>query len=982
MRARLQDDQLEVSFVQADPPRASWLALWSDHPEADLALTDSITIARPDPATGHVALRQTPVERVELSEIIETLARSAEAPPSDAVFSSTAADNFWVEATRAALTIAASGRLKPGLSSAGYDAWQLGPLTPDEEAHIDALAKAMPPAGHSRVDDGGSGALPPSSQGPPLDSTRPDTPADPRSDERDLEAIISAAAISVPTPEATARAFIQAIVDRFARPAAAALVAGHEAFATTEPVVIDSGAALKRLSALSGERAPLTTLRIKVPSDNAGDQAIVGSLVFQSRLDSTLTVPAASLWAAPEATRKNFAPLETALLLNLRRAGRRWEPITRLLAQPRPTEMELTESELDELAGPLGSELGAGGLSVIWPTDLITGITLTPVLGPAEQAPGDVEAFAGRTTRLDLSSLLELRWQGEIDGEPLTPAELASLADANRAVVRVRGRWIRVESDQLKRLGERRSVGAGAALAAALGGGIDLGGPTEAVVEVVGPLATLGDRLRGLDTLRELDPPDGFTAELRPYQRRGLAWLKEMDELGLGGVLADDMGLGKTIQLLALHAHRHATMGPQAGPTLVVCPTSVVGNWGRETNRFSPKTSVVRYHGINRSVSDLDQDAIVLTSYGVARRDAARLAEIDWGLVVADEAQAIKNPRSRTARALRTINSGTRFALTGTPIQNQLVDLWAILDWSTPGLLGPLERFRRELAAPIEREGDAEVTAQLNRLLRPFLLRRRKTDPDIAPDLPPKTETDEIVPLTEEQASLYAAVVSDVMAEIAAATGIERRGLVLRLVTRLKQVCNHPEHLLAEGGELEGRSGKLTATDDLLDVIVEGGEAALVFTQYVAMGHLLQGHFEQRGLRTFFLHGGLGPRQREEMVDRFQAGEADAFVVSLRAGGTGLNLTAATHVIHYDRWWNPAVEDQASDRAWRIGQDRRVHVHRLISEGTIEDRIAALLRDKRSVAQAVVGAGEGWISELSDDDLAELVALSGEAGDW
>lgn len=980
MRARLEDDQLQVSFVQADPPRASWLALWSDNPEASLELTDSITIARPNPETGHVALRQTAVERVELSEVIETL---AETPPPQ---TEAGTGSVWVEATRAALTIAASGRLKPGLSTAGYDAWQFGPLSRDEEAHIDALAEAMPPAGHSHVDNDGYTSPPPADElsarqeGHPTngDNTNVDNT---NVDNTNVDAIIAASAISIATPAATVRSFMQAIVDRFSRPAAAAMVAGHEAFAVNEPVVIDSGAALRRLSALSGERAPLTTLRIKVPSDDAEDQAIAGTLVFQSRLDPTLTVPAASLWAAPEATRKSFAPLESALLLNLRRAARRWEPIARLLAQPRPTEIELSESELDELAGPLGSELGAGGLAIIWPTDLITGITLTPVLGPAEQAP-DIEAFAGRTTRLDLSSLLELRWQGEIDGEPLTPAELASLADANRAVVRVRGRWIRVESDQLRRLGERRSVGAGAALAAALGGGIDLGGPTEAVVEVVGPLATLGDRLRGLDSLRELDPPDGFTAELRPYQRRGLAWLKEMDELGLGGVLADDMGLGKTIQLLALHAHRHATMGPEAGPTLVVCPTSVVGNWGRETNRFSPKTSVVRYHGVNRSVQGLDQDAIVLTSYGVARRDAARLAEIEWGLVVADEAQAIKNPRSRTARALRTIQSGTRFALTGTPIQNQLVDLWAILDWSTPGLLGPLERFRRELAAPIERDGDADVTAQLNRLLRPFLLRRRKTDPDIAPDLPPKTETDEIVPLTEEQASLYAAVVSDVMAEIAAATGIERRGLVLRLVTRLKQVCNHPEHLLAEGGELEGRSGKLTATDELLDVIVEGGEAALVFTQYVAMGTLLQGHFEERGLRTFFLHGGLGPRQREEMVDRFQAGEADAFVVSLRAGGTGLNLTAATHVIHYDRWWNPAVEDQASDRAWRIGQDRPVHVHRLISEGTIEDRIAALLRDKRSVAQAVVGAGEGWISELSDDDLAELVALSGEAGDW
>ncbi len=442
------------------------------------------------------------------------------------------------------------------------------------------------------------------------------------------------------------------------------------------------------------------------------------------------------------------------------------------------------------------------------------------------------------------------------------------------------------------------------------------------------------------------------------------------------------MGLGKTVQILGLHVHRQTS---RPSPTLVICPTSVVGNWERETNRFAPGTPVVRYHGTRRSLDDVGPNTILLTSYGIARRDAARLAKISWGLVVADEAQNIKNPTSRTARAMRTIPADTRFALTGTPVQNQLSDLWALLDWTTPGLLGPLDRFRRDLAGPIERDGDPETTQTLSRLLRPFLLRRRKSDPDIAPDLPPKTETDEVVPLTAEQATLYQAVVDEVMAEIALATGIERRGLVLRLVTRLKQVCNHPVHLLGENDDLDGklanRSGKLTATADLLQVITEEGEAALVFTQYVTMGRLLEKQFKADGYRTLFLHGGLGVRQREAMVESFQAGEADVFVVSLKAGGTGLNLTAATHVIHYDRWWNPAVEDQASDRAWRIGQDRPVQIHRLICEGTIEDRIAALLRDKRAVADAVVGAGEGWISELTDADLADLVALGEQETD-
>jgi SNF2 family DNA or RNA helicase len=367
---------------------------------------------------------------------------------------------------------------------------------------------------------------------------------------------------------------------------------------------------------------------------------------------------------------------------------------------------------------------------------------------------------------------------------------------------------------------------------------------------------------------------------------------------------------------------------------------------------------------------------IVLTTYGVARRDAQLLGRVGWDLAIADEAQAIKNPYSRTARAMRQVEATARFALTGTPVQNQLTDLWAIVDWATPGLLGPLERFRRDFVTPIERDGDGEVSDHLNRLIRPFLLRRTKADPLIVPDLPPKTETNEIVPLTTEQAALYKAVVTEVMAEIAASEGIERKGLVLRLITRLKQVCNHPEHLLRDGGPMAGRSGKLTAVSGLLETIRDEGDAALLFTQYVAMAELLIPHLEAQGFRTLFLHGGLSLPERERLVEQFQRSEADVFLLSLRAGGTGLNLTRATHVIHYDRWWNPAVEDQASDRAWRIGQDRPVQIHRMICEGTIEDRIASLLEEKRHLADAVVGSGEGWISDLTDEDLSALVALS------
>ena len=359
----------------------------------------------------------------------------------------------------------------------------------------------------------------------------------------------------------------------------------------------------------------------------------------------------------------------------------------------------------------------------------------------------------------------------------------------------------------------------------------------------------------------------------------------------------------------------------------------------------------------------------------MVRRDRAALAGIPWDLVVADEAQHVKNPLSRSARELRQIPGTVRLALTGTPVENRLSDLWSILDWTTPGLLGSLDDFRARVAVPVERYADADVRDRLARTVRPFLLRRRKSDPDIAPELPAKTETDRVVPLTGEQATLYEAVVREALAEIRGAEGMARRGLVLRLLTALKQICNHPAHYLKQPGPLPGRSGKLAALDELLDVIVDEGEAALVFTQYVAMARLLEAHLRRRGVESLLLHGGLSPSRRDDMVARFQAGATPVFLLSLKAGGVGLNLTRATHVLHYDRWWNPAVEDQATDRAHRIGQDRPVQVHRLVTEGTIEDRVAALLATKRQLAEAVVGGGEAWISELSDAELAELVSL-------
>jgi hypothetical protein len=912
-------DGVEATLVAVDPPRRSWLGLWRADGVVERADAELELVV---PAGSRVRRRRTPVRRLPIGEAVDALvARPAGEPASASI-------RAWTVAARLAVGLVARGRLLPAMTGDGLDVWRLGPLDPADVELRRQLIDALPPAAHALWLPGGS----------PLRMT---------------------------SPAAAVAGFSDAVADVLPRTAAAAVAAGHRAFAATDGCVdvgASAGAWLESVALGAGGEAG-TALRLVPPP--AEDGAFTAVLQLQSRRDPSLVVDAADLWTAPDVVASRFDEhAETTVLLALRRGARAWPPLGRLLHEARPAELGLDDDEVGELLGPVADDLAGAGIQVLWPAEVLAPLELRPHV--ATPAPAAVTS-AGFT----LDSLVELRWRATVGGEDLTEAELALLAEAKRPLVRLRGRWVRADPARLARLRDRRPIGAGAALAAALGGTLSVGEAVEA--EVTGALADLAGRLRALDGGRRPDPPPGLEAVLRPYQERGLAWLAEMAELGLGGVLADDMGLGKTVQLLALHLARRE----RGGPTLVVCPASLIGNWQREAARFAPSVPVRRFHGAGRTLDDLSGAELVLATYGVVRRDTAPLAGVRWGLVAADEAQAVKNPLSRTAKALRTIPADARFALTGTPVENRLSDLWAVLDWTTPGLLGPLERFRREVAVRVERDRDPDATRTFSALVRPFLLRRRKSDPTIAPELPPKTETDRFVPLSAEQATLYRAVAEETLERVAGAEGIERRGLVLNLLTALKQICNHPAQYLGQRGPLPGRSGKLDAATELLDVIAEEGEAALVFTQYVAMGRLLERHLGERGRRVLFLHGGVAVNVRQELVDRFQGGGADAFVISLKAGGTGLNLTRATHVVHYDRWWNPAVEDQASDRAWRIGQDRPVQVHRLITEDTMEERVAAVLATKREVADAVVGAGEGWISELGDEELADLVRLSG-----
>ncbi|MGI4895679.1 MAG: DEAD/DEAH box helicase, partial [Janthinobacterium lividum] len=448
-------------------------------------------------------------------------------------------------------------------------------------------------------------------------------------------------------------------------------------------------------------------------------------------------------------------------------------------------------------------------------------------------------------------------------------------------------------------------------------------------------------------------------------------------------VLADDMGLGKTIQVLALLLHEREE-GTVAGPTLLVAPTSLLTNWAREAQRFAPGLRVLVHHGRERkALLDLPAVDLVVTSYGIALRDIEDLRAIHWHRLVLDEAHYVKNSSGRQASAIRTIAADRRLALTGTPVENRLLELRGILDAVNPGVLGSEDSFRKRFSTPIEQYRDPIALSRLQLVTRPFILRREKTDRSIIDDLPDKIEQVVPVTLTSEQAALYRARVNHLLEMLPTLSLMQRRAMVLATLTQLKQICNHPAHYLGDGSPLlrrgGHRSGKLAVLDDLVTAALDGGEQMLLFTQFTAFGEMLLPHLAGRfGLEVPFLQGKTPRRRRDEMVAGFQAGQTPLLMLSLRAGGTGLNLTAASQVVHIDRWWNPSVENQATDRAYRIGQQRVVNVHKMMAIGTVEEKIDALIQGKSELAQLAVSAGENWVTELGGDALRELLTLDTE----
>lgn len=721
--------------------------------------------------------------------------------------------------------------------------------------------------------------------------------------------------------------------------------------------------------------------------------------MLQANDDPSVLIDARELWTTPGTDyslgERSFVHPHESLLRSLAEAARLFPPVARALeTTEKPCGVAISTEEAWMFIAQVAQVLHQFGVSVIVPSELRAGgqqrLRLRLHVGSSEGWGEKPRSKVG------INGLTDFRWQVALGTDDLTPEEFKEIAAMQEPLVQWRGQWMAVDPKDLARMESlfdnaetTGEIDRTAALAAALTGSVTgVGGSGRIDVVAQGEIFDLLSKLQGAETLEDIETPEAFEGTLRPYQQRGLTWLSQMTDIGFGVCLADDMGLGKTIQVIAMFLAQKAAGTWGDAPALLVCPTSVLGNWERELKRFAPTLKTVRHHGRNRAstLKLLQKQAgpgdIVLTTYVIARMDVKLFSNLTWSHLIIDEAQNIKNPQAQQAIAIRKIPAHRRVALTGTPIENRLVELWSILEFANPGLLGSASDFRRRFALPIERFGDKKVADNLRRMVNPFILRRVKTDPKVIQDLPEKQEYKVFCTLTREQASIYEASVQTALEEIGTQSGVRRRGNILALLTALKQICNHPVHYLKEEEGVEekliGRSGKLTRVTEMLEEVIAENEHVLIFTQYTEMGKLLRRHFEdQFGFEAPFIHGGVPAEKRDKIVQTFQE-DPDALpilLLSLKAGGTGLNLTRATHVFHFDRWWNPAVEDQATDRAYRVGQTKDVQVYKMLCSGTVEEKIDEILESKRNLADQIVGTGESWITELGDTELRELFSL-------
>ncbi|HAX78738.1 MAG TPA: ATP-dependent helicase [Cyanobacteria bacterium UBA11372] len=715
---------------------------------------------------------------------------------------------------------------------------------------------------------------------------------------------------------------------------------------------------------------------------------------LQAADDAEFLISASRIWNHTAAElvhqgRKINHPQET-FLQGLGLAARLFAPIEPSLRERRPQSCLLTPLQAYEFIKSAAWRLKDSGLGAILPPSLASHEGWANRLGLKIQAQ---TPSTKKNERLGLQSLLNFKWELSIGGQTLSKAEFDRLVAQNTPLVEINGEWVELRAQDV-RAAQTFFASRKEQMALSLEDALRLStGDTQTIekLPVVSFEAsgTLEELLSNLTNNRAIEPivPKSFKGTLRPYQERGVGWLSFLEKWGLGACLADDMGLGKAIQFIAFVLYLQEEQALEA-PILLLSPTSVLGNWEREVKKFGPSIKTLVHHGDKRAKGKALAKAVkdkhlVITSYPLVFRDAKDLQSINWQGVVLDEAQNIKNPDAKQSKAVRELQTQFRIALTGTPVENRLSELWSIMDFLNPGYLGQRQFFQRRFGIPIEKYGDGESLKTLRSLVQPFILRRLKTDKEIIQDLPEKQEMTVFCPLAVEQASLYQKMVEESLAEIESADGIKRKGMILALITKLKQICNHPS-LFKEKSETEKsaissqQSGKLQRLDEMLEELVAEGDRALIFTQFAEWGKLLKPHLEkQLEQEVLFLYGSTAKKQREEMIDRFQ-NDPEApkiFILSLKAGGVGLNLTRATHVFHFDRWWNPAVENQATDRVFRIGQTRNVQVHKFVCTGTLEEKIHDLIESKKALAEQVVGAGENWLTELDTDQLRNLLLL-------
>ena len=713
---------------------------------------------------------------------------------------------------------------------------------------------------------------------------------------------------------------------------------------------------------------------------------------LQARDDQDCFLNAQTIWnTATEKLifqgRRVTQPQET-LLQGLGLALRLYSPIEESLQSATPTGCSLDPIQAYEFIRASAWRLSENGFGIILPPGL------TP--GEGERRLGvKVQAEAPKKgQKLGLQSLLNYKWELAVDEETLSPDEFKQLLDQQSPLVEVNGKWLALQPSDVKAAqnllqasNETMDFSVEDAVRLSSGETQTMGKLPIVDFEASGSLQELITNLSGNQSLKPIATPKGFRGELRPYQARGAGWLAFLQQWGLGACLADDMGLGKTIETIALLLHLKE-QEDLSSPTLLVCPTSVLGNWEREVHRFTDHLSCLVHHGEKRKkgqpfVKQAEQHDLIITSYALAQRDAKTLEKVSWEGVILDEAQNIKNPQAKQSKAVRSLEANFKIALTGTPLENRLSELWSIIDFLNPGYLGSQQFFQKRFANPIEKYNDKDSLQTLRSLVQPFILRRLKTDKEIIQDLPEKQEMNVYCGLSQEQAELYQQVVDKALKDIEDTEGIQRHGKILTLLMKLKQLCNHPALLQKEEELIEAnRSGKLLRLTEMLEELTAERDRALIFTQFAEWGKRLQAYLETTfNCEVPFLYGATRKKQREEMVDRFQ-NDPDAppfFILSIKAGGTGLNLTRANHVFHVDRWWNPAVENQATDRAFRIGQKQNVQVHKFISTGTLEERINEMIESKKQLAEQTVDAGEDWLTQLDTEQLRDLVLLDRKA---